>query len=191
MALAELDALSRGVAEVSLDGVRDRYAHAVRKLRARGVPLTDRRIVKGQTLVAAAALMAGRGAATAADLWPAVYLVQDAALQGEVRDLLAADLADSESPVLAEAVRGASFGPRARAAELAARGDALLDASPAAPGGEAAESWLVRAESFLAQVDAGFAPDRLPPDLARARHSLAERCTALWRPAAAGPAAAP
>lgn len=57
-------------AEVDTQPVRHMYADVVRELRAEGVELSDRRVVKGLKLVAAAALMRESGTAEAADLWP-------------------------------------------------------------------------------------------------------------------------
>ena len=56
LTLAEIDALAAAAARVDLSPVRPLYAQVVRKLRARGVRLSDRRVVRGQSLVAAAAL---------------------------------------------------------------------------------------------------------------------------------------
>lgn len=181
LSLDDLDALATAAARVDLADQRAAYATIVRKLRARGVPLSDRRIVKGQKLVAAAALLAGRTTASEADLWPLVFIVQDRAMQDEVRDLLRLELTASASPVLPDAAKAAGYGPAARAADLVAQAGALAAAMPE-HGDTGFEAWLVRAEAFLAQVDAGFAAATRPAALTVARADLIARCAA---PAAA------
>ncbi|WP_280950187.1 AAA family ATPase [Methylobacterium aquaticum] len=184
LTLAGIDALAAAAARIDLTPVRPAYAQVVRKLRARGVPLSDRRVVRGQALVAAAALIAGRTEATAADLWPLIHLVQHRIAQDEARDLLRAELGAAASPVLPEAAKAAGYGPAARAADLAREGEALAAAAPADRAAPAFEAWLVRAESFLVQVDAAFATEARPPALAAARDALLARCR---EPAGAGP----
>lgn len=55
--------------EVALDGVRPRFVDLVRALRRAGMPVSDRRAVKLQRLVAASAVLSGRLVANATDLW--------------------------------------------------------------------------------------------------------------------------
>ncbi|WP_448950531.1 AAA family ATPase [Labrys neptuniae] len=177
--MADLDRLHDELGQVDMAASRAAYAHIIRKLRSRRVALSDRRIVKGQKLIAAAALLAGRRAAEPADLWPIVYLVQDRGLQQEVRDLLANELSDAANTMLPQAVRDASFGPTARAAELEAYGQTLLAEMPAREPEAAFESWLVKAEALLTQIDAGFAPDKLPENLVKLHTDIASRCAEL------------
>lgn len=172
LSMADLDALHARLALIDMAAVHAPYAHVVRKLRSRHVPLSDRRIVKGQKLIAAAALLAGRLQAAPADLWPVVYLVQDKLLQQEVRDLLATELQAAANPVLPHAVRNAGFGPAARAGELEAYGAALLQAMPPREEQPGFEIWLVKAEALMTQIDAGFPPEALPEALAALRRAL-------------------
>jgi MoxR-like ATPase len=66
----QLDALYRELAQVELGEVHTQYQEVIRRLRAEGVELSDRRLVKGLKLIRGAALLAKRRRATAADLWP-------------------------------------------------------------------------------------------------------------------------
>lgn len=114
---AAIRRLHERVAEVAVDTVRPLYAQILRELRAEGVTLSDRRMVKGLKLIAGAALMDNRTAAQASDLWPLRHVwttPEDAAVLRRVVD---AHLLDAGAPVT----------PRRRpAAEL--RADlALLD----------------------------------------------------------------
>lgn len=81
-----LRALTRQLPRVDLRGVRPLYEEAIRLARAEGVTLTDRRVVRCQRLVAAAAMLAEREAATAADLWPLRHIWS---IPGEREPLLA------------------------------------------------------------------------------------------------------
>jgi MoxR-like ATPase len=62
------------VANVALGDLLPRYAELMRELRAEGLALSDRRMVRGLKLVAGAALLAGRERAEPADLWPIRHL---------------------------------------------------------------------------------------------------------------------
>ena len=55
--------------EIALDGVRPRFVELIRALRRAGMPVSDRRAVKLQRLVAASAVLSGRLVANATDLW--------------------------------------------------------------------------------------------------------------------------
>lgn len=70
----DLRALQEQVAAVALDNLLPHYAELMRELRAEGLTLSDRRMVRGLKLVAGAALLAGRDRAEPADLWPIRHL---------------------------------------------------------------------------------------------------------------------
>lgn len=65
----EVRALQRLLPEVDLAPVREVYAGLVRRIRAAGLPLSDRRAVKAQRLLAASALLCGRTRTVRSDLW--------------------------------------------------------------------------------------------------------------------------
>ncbi len=60
--------------EVNLSKIRPEYAGLVRELRAEGLDLSDRRVVKGLKLIAGAALLRGAESAEAVDLFPLLHL---------------------------------------------------------------------------------------------------------------------
>ncbi len=60
--------------EIKLDTVRPVYELLIKGLRAEGVELSDRRIVKGLKLVAGAALLDGREEAASKHLWPLYHV---------------------------------------------------------------------------------------------------------------------
>ena len=84
---AHLRRIHAALAAVDLVPVRERIADAVKRIRSAGVFLSDRRAVKLQGLVAASAVLCGRGAAVPADIWPLRYLweaPEDASLLEEI-----------------------------------------------------------------------------------------------------------
>jgi MoxR-like ATPase len=172
LSVDDLQMLTVAVSEVDLTQTLEPYAHIVRKLRVGGLAMSDRRLIKGQKLIAAAALLGGRTKATIADLWPVIYMVQDPALQAEVKDLLAAELAKGENTLLRESVKQSSFGPQALAQDLVIYGQELLSQKPTLVSDPGFEVWQVKLESLLTRIDAGFATDDMPPTLSVLRTGL-------------------
>jgi MoxR-like ATPase len=176
--IADLDRLATTASGMDLAGVRPALAQAIRLLRGAGIHLTDRRAVKTQRLVAAAAALGGRERPTEADLWPLVLAVPTREEQSLARETLREFLAASENAVLTAAAEEASLGPLARASRLAAAARELFQS----PDGDA---WRLKLEGIAREIDAGFARETLPPDLAEVR----ERIVAVLRPGEPGSAA--
>ncbi len=172
LSAADLDVLTQATGQVDLSDVLEAYAHILRKLRVGGLMLSDRRLVKGQKLIAAAALLAGRDKASVADLWPVIYMVQDQGLQTEVKDLLATELGKGENALLTESVSYSSFGPQALSSELVQYGQKLLQEKPALPSDPAFEIWQVKLEALLIRIDAGFPEGEVPENLAVLKSGL-------------------
>ena len=166
--IADLDTLAAAARAADLSVVRPRLAEAVRALRAAGITLTDRRVVKLQRLIAAAAALDGRSNASDADLWPIVYAVPTAEAQAQARETLRPLLASSANAALAAAAAEASLSPVARAARLVEAAQTLLSAKT---DGEPAV-WRLRLESVAREIDAGFAADARPAALAEARAAI-------------------
>ncbi len=84
--------LQRCVSAVDLAGVLDDYTDLVRRLRAAGIAVSDRRAVKLQRLVAASAVLCGRATASASDFWVLQYIwdreEQEEVLRSIVQDAL-------------------------------------------------------------------------------------------------------
>jgi len=152
---------------------RPHLAHALRRLRAAGIHLSDRRSVKVQRLIASAAALAGRTAPTEADLWPLIFAVPTREEQATARDALADVLSRTENAALSAAAEEASAGPLARATRLVASGKETLGVRPAAGDAEAVESWRLKLEGIVREIDAGFAADDMPPALADVRAQIA------------------
>jgi MoxR-like ATPase len=99
LAEAAIRRLHERLAEVAVDAVRPLYGQILRELRAEGVALSDRRMVKGLKLIAGAALMDNRTAAQVSDLWPLRHVwatPEDAAVLRRVVDQ---HLADAGAPL--------------------------------------------------------------------------------------------
>lgn len=163
--LASLDALNHAVPNVDMGPVRADLAQAIRQLRQANIPLSDRRIVKAQRLVAAAAVLAGRQVATRADLWPLLYAIPTASGQQGAREALRDLLADARHPLLHAVVEQAAQQPLARVARLLESGQGLL----AAPAQENARQ---QTEALLREIDANFDTADLPAELANCRSAL-------------------
>jgi MoxR-like ATPase len=73
LAMEDLAALSDVLPDVDLQPVRGVLAELIGELTAQGVTLSDRRIVRTQKLVAAAALLREDGTARPRDLWPLAH----------------------------------------------------------------------------------------------------------------------
>jgi MoxR-like ATPase len=163
--LAHLDVLCRALPQVDLGAARPALANAIRQLRQAGVQLSDRRIVKSQGLIAAAAVLAGRLHADAADLWPLLYVLPTPAAQASAREVLRELLAHTTHPHLLSAVEQATQQPMSRLARLVESAQACVaDSGP---------QQQPQAEALLREIDANFAPDALPAALGPWRERLA------------------
>jgi len=165
LSLAQLDTLALASADVDLEAVRPLLAGAVRRLRDAGLVLSDRRIVKSQRLIAAAAVLNGRTVAGEGDLWPLLYALPTREAQQQGREVLSELLKRSASSHLFSAVEAASQHPLSRLARL-------VEAATRCLAQEAA-SVAAERESLLREIDANFAADALPEDLRQLRGRLA------------------
>jgi MoxR-like ATPase len=151
--------------EVQLEAARPVLASAVRKLRQAGIQLSDRRIVKSQRLMAAAAVLAGRLEATQADLWPLLYALPTRETQLNAREVLGELLTVSAHPHLFSAVEEATMQPLSRVGRLREAAEGLLASPPAAETSS-------EAESVLREIDANFTAERMPAELVALREAL-------------------
>jgi MoxR-like ATPase len=173
--LQDVQALTDAASHADMSAVREPLAQAIRLLRGGGIVLSDRRVVKAQRLIAAAAVVSGREHPNQADLWPLVYAVPTVDQQRLARDLLRDVLANSQSETLLAATEAATDAGPARAARLAAVATALLDAPP---HDEAQRSrWKLKLEGVAREVDASFDVSALPEVLAPVRERLVAMLT--------------
>ena len=164
-----LDRLSGAALACDHTAVQSLLGVAVRRLRAAGVMLSDRRVVRAQRLVAAAAILDGRDHATSVDLWVLPLVAPTADAQVLARETLTDLLAASTNASLLHAAEEYSRGPLARAGRLTETGRTLLDGLTAGP---AERDGLLRIEATLREIDAAFATEDLPAGLAQVRAQL-------------------
>jgi MoxR-like ATPase len=169
--MADLDTLTTAALAMDLTAVRPALAHGIRLLRGAGIELSDRRVVRLQRLIAAAAALSGREQPAEADLWPIIFALPTAQAQHLGRDVLRDFLAASENGALLSAPSEGSLGPRARAARILRDGTAIVDAHTENGAGEA---WRLKVEGVAREIDASFTPETLPADLAALRTRIVE-----------------
>jgi len=172
--VAALDRLATGARGCDLGGVQPLIGTAVRRMRQAGVPLTDRRAVRAQRLVAAAATLDGRAAAGAPDLWVLPLVAPTADAQALTREVLEDLLGAARNASLGYAAEEYSRGPAARADRLAVEAGKLLAELGAPP---LDRDTRLRVEATLREIDAGFAADDLTDALRSARGRLVDAIT--------------
>lgn len=169
-----MDALAAASRQADLGGVRPFLAHALRSLRASGILLTDRRAVRVQRLIAAAAVLAGRPNPSEADLWPLILAIPTLEEQTLAREVLRDLLSATENSALRAAAEEASLGPLARAARLAEAGQTTLADRPDGNAFGPMAIWRLKLEGIVREIDAGFVAETLPAPLAVVRTQIAQ-----------------
>lgn len=170
--LSELDTLSRALPCVDLTRARPLLAQAVRRLREAGMQLSDRRIVKSQRLIAAAALLGGREEASEVDLWPLLYALPTQEAQQHGRELLREMFVVASNSHLFGAVEEATLQPMSRLNRLLETANEYLARSePLEPA---------PLEALLREIDANFDRQSMPEPLQSVRERLAQRLTAAF-----------
>jgi MoxR-like ATPase len=167
--MAAVDRLAVVAAECDLGEVRPVLAAALRRLRQAGIPLSDRRAVRSQRLIAAAAALDGRAVATVADLWVLPLVAPTAEAQALARETLSDLLKHSRNSTLGVAAEELSLGMLARAERLASAGRKLLDGYE---GVELSRDDKLRLEATLREIDSSFAEADLPDALRDTRQRL-------------------
>lgn len=168
-----IDDLRSSVRHVDLSVVRPALGDALRTLRQAGVRLTDRRAVKSQSLVAAAALLDGRHDARLEDLWVLPLIAPTSEAQLVARDVLAPQLQRAANATLPNAAEALAMSRRATATRLTTTAKELLWPAPDITG----DVLRQHREAVLREIDATFAPADLDEDLAEVRWQLAETVT--------------
>ncbi|MFO0658636.1 MAG: AAA family ATPase [Polyangiaceae bacterium] len=163
--MADLDLLVEASVRADMTTIRPDLARALRLLRGAGIALSDRRSVKVQRLIAAAAALAGRASPTSADLWPIVYAVPGEDAQRMAREVLRDLLAPSENRALSAAVEDASAGPSARASRLLNAAESVFASPPSETDPDAIARWRLRLEGVAREMDAAFSSDSMPAAL--------------------------
>lgn len=170
--LQSLDQLTRHAMSLDSSPIQARLAEAIRLLRKEGIDLSDRRIVKSQALINAAAALAGREIPGYADLWPLIYVIPTSEAQQTAREVLRDLLETTENNTLSAAAEHASKGPLARAQRLQEKGQQLLSTP-------AEERSKLELEALGREIDAGFPLEGMPEPLRQLREQLLILCSEI------------
>lgn len=168
--MTDIDKLALSARQLDMSPIRSSLSHALRILRKAGVALSDRRAVKAQFLIAAAALLDGRTSPTEADLWPLVFVVPTPEQQDIARETLRDLLSSATNKTLLSAAEEASAGPLVRAMRLARIGSAVLAAEP--PEQNERHAWRLKLEGIVREMDASLAPEQMSNELSAVRSSI-------------------
>jgi MoxR-like ATPase len=168
--LSDIDKLALAARQLNLSPVRNSLSLALRILRKAGVVLSDRRAVKAQFLIAAAAVLDGRASPKEADLWPLIFVVPTPEQQDIARESLRDLLSATQNATLPSAAEEASAGPVVRAMRLARTGSAVLAAEP--HQAEERLAWRLKLEGIIREIDAGLAPEQLNHEISTIRASI-------------------
>lgn len=169
--MKDIDLLSAEARQIDLSGITIHLAQAIRQMRSAGVVLSDRRVVKMQRLVAAAAVLDGRQHPSLADLWTTILAVPSKDEQATARECLSGLLKDSANHTLSQAVEEVSRGPMARAARIVETGRKLLQSGPE----NNLQQWLLKVEGVAREIDAGFSAEQMPAALVEVRAEITNR----------------
>jgi len=164
----DIDALAEVAQKADLSPIRPQLARLLRILRSAGIVLSDRRVVKAQSLIAAAAVVSGRSRPSDADLWPLIYVVPTQEQQEIARDIFCKLPRPTENATLPAAAEEASAGPLVRRRRLVSSANELL-ATPPDGDADMAQSWRLKLEGVVREIDASFTAEAMPPDLSEAR----------------------
>lgn len=166
--MADLDVLISAAREVDLTALRPLYAQCVRLLRQAGVELTDRRLVRIQRLISAAAVLNDRTRAEPEDLWPLVFALPNPDTQSLARNVLKQQLDASRSDAMPGAAQEATQGRAARAKLLEERAAVLLTTELK----DAA--WRLQLEGVARDIDAAFSSETIPENLKTRRQLIVD-----------------
>ncbi|HEX5104439.1 MAG TPA: AAA family ATPase [Pirellulaceae bacterium] len=162
------------VAEVDLAPVRTTYIDLVHKLRQAGIPVSDRRAVKLQRLVAASAALCGRAAANTTDLWILRYIWD----VDEQREVIAAIVNQAVEASPAVELEGSH--PRARQSDGPDPEELAKDLKRI--GERLAEAALAEAERAVLRDQLGLLSGRCQWVVnAQQREFLDQRVAELWQ----------
>jgi len=168
--MTDIDKLALVARQLDMSPVRSSISHALRILRKAGVALSDRRAVKVQFLMAAAALLDGRTSPTEADLWPLVFVVPTPEQQDIAREALRDLLITTANKTLTSPAEEASAGPLVRATRLAQVANLILAAEPMEESDR--HGWHLKLEGIIREMDASLAPEQMNNELNSVRASI-------------------
>jgi MoxR-like ATPase len=173
LSVAEIAAVQQLVAAVDLTPIQQPYVELVRKLRQAGIPVSDRRAVKLQRLMAASAALCGRTTADTTDLWILRYIwdveEQREVIAAIVNQAVEASPAESQATSHPRARQSSGPDPEELARDLVRIGQRLAD-----PVLAAAERSVLRDQLGLLSGRCQWVVNRQQRDF------LDQQVAALW-----------
>lgn len=164
-----METLQGALPHVELSGCHGAYVELVQRIRHAGIPVSDRRAVKLQRLVAASALLCGRMEARLSDLWVLKHIWDTEEQREVLQSLVGAALAR-------ESASGADH-PRARTGEVADAESIARDLDAIAaqlPQADATEKSYLRDRLGILDGRCHWVAD------AEQREFLTQRVAELW-----------
>lgn len=165
VSMSELDFLSAHANSADMTQVQGLLADCIRLLRKENIQLSDRRIVKSQRLIGAAAVLDGRERPDESDIWPLLHVLAREEEQVTAREVLQEKLSKSNSKTLRAAAENASMGPLARAQRLVDQAHELL-ALPSEKQNR------LSVEALGREIDTSFNMSTMPANLKESREKL-------------------
>ncbi len=173
VSIEDIRRLQALLGEADLSVVESHYVDCIRRLRAVGIPVSDRRAVKLQRLVAASAILCGRSQANRTDLWVLRYIWDTEDQQEVIAGVVQAVLDQCEPAELAGA-HPRAHGGTPDAEELAREFDRLAERI-GQPESLGAGHALLRDQLGLLAGRCAWVVD------AQARTFLEQRAQGLWQ----------
>ncbi len=96
----QLIALYRDLPTIKVDDIQTQYQDLLRRLRAEGVELSERRMIKGLKLIRGAAMLDGRDQANAKDFWPLNHMWSSVGDRRVLREVVKPIVEEAGGPVL-------------------------------------------------------------------------------------------
>jgi MoxR-like ATPase len=173
LSMEDVRRLQALLGETDLSAVESHYVDCIRRLRGVGIPVSDRRAVKLQRLVAASALLCGRGQANRTDLWVLRYIWDTEDQQEVIAGVVQAVLEKCAAEELA-AAHPRAHGGTPDAEELAREFDRLAERLGQSTA-ESAEKAVLRDQLGLLVGRCAWVVD------AQARAFLEKKAAGLWQ----------
>lgn len=174
LSVQDMHALQRTVQEIDVQSVRGDYLATIQRLRQAGIPVSDRRAVRLQRLVAASALLCGRASANRSDLWTLRY-IWDTEEQREVIAGIVQEAVDKADPQELQSVHPRAQANRQPNPEELAIDLERMEATSQRGDLSAADQAILKDQLHVLTGRCAWIVDEQP------RHFLEGRVRALWQ----------
>ena len=162
------------LAEVDLSAVRVAYVELVHRLRYAGIPISDRRAVKLQRLIAASAILCGRLQTNATDFWVLRY-IWDTEDQQEILASIVQNAIEKDQNTNGQQIHPRASGNQAPDAENLARDLEQIASRASSDGASATEHAYLKDRVGLLAARCGWIADE------QQRAFLEQQIDSLWK----------